>query len=98
MAATFAARLTAHLLGDFNLQTQWMVERKRRVRVLMLHAVTVTMATYLLLGAFHWRILLATLLTHFIMDAIKVYRLSDSLASLLADQFVHFAVVLGLVF
>jgi Protein of unknown function (DUF3307) len=96
MAATLAALLTAHLLGDFILQTDWMVGRKRRIWILVLHVVVVTSATYLLLGTFDWRILLAIFLTHFVMDAIKVYWLSDSLAPFLADQFVHLAVLAGL--
>ena len=31
MAETFVAILTAHLLGDFIFQTEWMIERKRRI-------------------------------------------------------------------
>jgi hypothetical protein len=96
MAATFVALLTAHLLGDFIFQTEWMIERKRRIWVLVLHVAIVASASYLLLGTFHWRILLVILLTHFVMDAVKAYYLSGSLASLLADQFVHLAVLLAL--
>ena len=36
------------------------------------------------------------LLTHAVMDAIRAYCLSDSLAPFLADQFVRLAVLLGL--
>lgn len=72
IASTFVAMFTAHLLGDFIFQTEWMVERKRRIWVLILHASIVTLASFLLLGAFEWRILMAILLTHFVMDAIKL--------------------------
>jgi hypothetical protein len=96
MASTFAAILTAHLLGDFILQTQWMIERKRQIWVLTLHVIAVTAASYLLLGAFHWRILLVIFLTHLAMDAIKVYFFRDSLAPFLGYHFVHLAVLLGL--
>jgi len=98
MAATFAALLTAHLLGDFIFQTRWMIEHKRQVWVLALHVAAVTSASYVLLGTFHWRILLVILLTHFAMDAIKVYYLSDSLAAFLADQLVHLTVLAGLAY
>jgi hypothetical protein len=96
MAETFVAILTAHLLGDFIFQTEWMIERKRWTWVLVLHAAIVALTSYLLLGTFHWRILLAILLTHFFMDAIQAHYLSGSLASSLVDQFVHLAVLLAL--
>lgn len=98
MPSTFAALLTAHLLADFILQTKWMVARKRHFWVLVLHVAVVTLASYLLLGTLHWAILLVILQTHFIMDAIKVYALSESLVPFLADQFVHLAVLAGLAY
>jgi len=98
MPSTFTAILTAHLLGDFIFQTRWMIDRKRQFGVLVLHVVVVTSLSYLLLGTLHWTILLVILQTHFIMDAIKVYALSDSLVPFLADQFVHLAVLAGLAY
>jgi hypothetical protein len=98
MAETFTALLAAHLIGDFVFQTEWMVERKRRPGILFLHVAILTALSCLLLGAFDWRILLAILATHFLMDAVKVHFLPDSLAPLLADQFVHLAVLLALAF
>jgi hypothetical protein len=96
MPSTFAAILTAHLLGDFIFQARWMVEHKHQFWVLVLHVTVVTSISYLLLGTLHWPILLVIFQTHLIMDAIKVYGLSDSLVSFLADQFAHFAVLAGL--
>lgn len=96
MPATFLAILTAHLLGDFILQPAWMIERKRQISILFLHAAVVTLASYLLLGAFHPAILLVILLTHLGIDAIKVYLLPNSLGPFLADQFMHLAVLVGL--
>jgi hypothetical protein len=98
MAATFAAILTAYLLADFIFQTKWTIDHKHQVWVLILHVAVVTSVSYILLGTFHWRILIVILLTHFVMDAIKVYGLSDSLGPFLADQFVHFAVLAGLAY
>ena len=79
MPATFIAILTAHLLGDFVLQPAWLIEHKRRISFLFLHAAIVTLATYLLLGALHSPILLIIFLTHLSTDAIKVYLCSNSL-------------------
>jgi len=96
MPATFIAILTAHLLGDFILQPAWMIEHKRRISILFLHAAVVTLASYLFLGTFHSAILLIILLTHLGIDAIKVYLCSNSLGPFLADQFIHIAVLVGL--
>jgi hypothetical protein len=96
MPGPFTAILAAHLLGDFVLQTDWMVRRKRLLWVLLLHAAIVAAVSCLLLGSLDWRIPLAVFLTHSFMDAIKAHLLRDSLASLLADQFAHLAVLLFL--
>jgi hypothetical protein len=96
MAETFVAILTAHLLGDFVLQTSWMVEHRRHLGVLLLHGTVVTLAAGLLMGSFHLPILLAILLTHLAMDAIKAYLMSDSLVPFLIDQLVHLAVLVAL--
>jgi len=96
MPATFLALLTAHLLGDFILQPSWMIERKRRISILLLHAVVITLASYLFLGTFYSAILLIIFLTHLGIDAIKVYLCSNSLGPFLADQSLHIAVLVGL--
>jgi len=96
MVATLTALITAHLLGDFIFQTGWMIQRKRRAGFLLLHVIGVTSASYILLGTFHWRILLAIFSTHLALDAIKVHFLSDRLASFLADQVAHLGVLLAL--
>jgi hypothetical protein len=98
MAETLAALLTAHLLGDFPFQTDWMVKHKRDVGVLLLHVLVVTVVSWLLLGAFHWQVLLAIFLTHTAMDLIKTHKMKDTLVSFLIDQFVHIAVLVGLVY
>ena len=96
MAETFTTILTAHLLGDFILQTNWMVKHKRNVGVLLFHVAVVTTASWLLMGSFQWLILLVIFLTHLGMDAIRAYRMSDSPVPFLIDQFVHLAVLVGL--
>ena len=96
MAETFVALLTAHLLGYFIFHPEWAIRRRRRIWALVLRAAIVTSASYVLLGTFHWRILSAILLANLVLAAIEVYGLSGSLASLLADQFAHFAVLVAL--
>lgn len=96
MATTFAAVLTAHLLGYLIYQAKWFVGRQRRIWALVLHAAVVTLASYLLLGTFHWKILLAIFLTHLVLGAIKVHFLSDSLTSLLVNESMCLAVLLSL--
>ncbi len=98
MAGTLTAILTAHLLGCFISQTAWMAGRKHRIWAPVLSAAIVTSASYLLLGSFHWQILLAIFLAHLTLDAIESSRPLLSLAALLAIQLSHFAVLLGLAF
>jgi hypothetical protein len=96
MPATLCAILTAYLLGTFVLQPQRIIERGPPVWRLLLHAASVTSASYLLLGTFHWRILLAILMTVAILGAIKVHKPSDSAGSFLVNQCAHLVVLVGL--
>jgi hypothetical protein len=88
--------LTAYLLGNFILRAERIVERTRPFWPLVLRGAVVTSISYLLLGAFHWRILLVILLTHVLMAAIKALMPSDSVAFFLVDQCVHLVVLFGL--
>jgi len=96
MAETFVAILTAHLLGDFIFQTEGMIKRKREWRIFLLHIVIVAITTYLLIGSFHWPILAVIILTHFIIDAMKLYWMKDSCLSFVIDQGSHLIVLIGL--
>src|SRR5271166_3516357 len=96
MAATFSAILTAYLLGNFVFHTEWVLKRERRIGTVVLHAAAITLASYLLLGAFHWRILAAILLTHLIAKTIQAGSRSDSLALFLGIHCAILAVCLGL--
>lgn len=93
MAETFVILLTAHLLGDFVLQGDWIIQRKKRFRVLALHAGLVTAASALLLGSLHAPILLIIFGSHFVIDAIKVRWLPDRAGTFIADQLMHVGVV-----
>ena len=98
MPETFCALLTAYLLGTFVLPAEWMSQPRHAVRHLTLRAAVVLSASCLLLGTFHWRILLAILLTLVLMAILRAYVLPDSVASFLLDQCAHLVVLLGLAF
>lgn len=96
MTDTLLVLLAAHLIADFPFQTGWLLQRKRKPVILLLHVVIVAVVTAGLLGGTPW-VLLATLTaTHLVMDAIKVYFLKDTLKAFLGDQLFHLAVIAGL--
>ncbi len=65
--------VAGHFLGDFVLQADWMVERKRRFGVVLLHAAIVAVVSCVLLGHVpSWWWLFPTLLvTHLLVDLAK---------------------------
>lgn len=95
MVQTLCILLTAHFLGDFVLQTEWMVKRKKDPKVILLHAVSVTAVSALMLGSFPVPVLLILLGSHFAMDSLKVHLFRDGIYIFLLDQLVHIAVIYG---
>lgn len=96
MMETFILLLTAHLLGDFVLQTRWMVQNKRRWWILGLHAILVGGVTIVLLGGFHPIIIPGVLVSHVLLDGIKVLADRDDAWAFVWDQAGHLAVLVGL--
>lgn len=94
MAATFTSILTAHLLGCFISHTAW--RPGRSLMSVLRSSAIVTSASYLLLGSFHWQILLAVFLAHAVMGTIEAHHRSDALTALLVVQLAHIAILLGL--
>ncbi|WP_425070392.1 DUF3307 domain-containing protein [Sagittula sp. S175] len=94
MLQTFVALLAAHMLGDFLLQTGWMVRRKRNVFVLLLHVAIHGALVTLALGGV-WQVALVAALAHLVIDIAKTYALPrrwrDTLAAFLTDQALHLA-------
>lgn len=88
--------LAAHLLADFPLQPDWLIERKRQLPYLIGHLLIVAVTAGALLGTPHWPLLGILVGTHALMDAVKLYLLPDTLGAFLLDQFVHLAVIVGL--
>ena len=96
MEVTFIMLLAAHLLADFTLQPDALIKRKRNVLYLGLHMLIVAGVAVLILGGFPWLLLGILVVTHLIMDAIKVYILGDTLFSFVIDQSVHLLVIVAL--
>lgn len=88
MPETFVTLLTAHLLGDFVFQPGWMVQHKRRLPVLILHAVIVTLLTGLAIRGVPAPLLPLVFLTHLLIDFVKA-RLKDTATTFVADQCAH---------
>lgn len=98
MADTLLALVAAHLIADFPLQSDWLLERKKNPVFLILHIAVVTATAALVLGFLSWPLLAVLAFTHLVMDAIKVHLLKDTLTSFFIDQFVHLSVIVGLAF
>jgi hypothetical protein len=98
MAETFLALFAAHLLADFVLQTSWIVQRKKRLEILLLHAAIVGLVTTVAIGGTGRDAMIAIgaiTLTHLAMDGLKAHKLPDQLWAFVLDQAVHILVVLG---
>jgi hypothetical protein len=96
MVETLFILLTAHLLGDFVLQWDWMVERKKEPKVLLSHAALVTAVSALLLGSLYVPLLLILLVSHMAIDALKVHAFRDGTYAFIGDQALHIVVIFGL--
>jgi hypothetical protein len=96
MVETLFILLTAHLLGDFVLQRDWMVKYKRDPRVLFIHAGQVTAVSALLLGTLDVPLLLILLVSHMVIDGLKVHAFRDDAYAFMGDQVLHIVAILGL--
>ena len=92
MAETLLALITAHLLGDFVLQTRRMVEQKKQFSVLLLHVLIVTALTALALRNLHRVILPVIFLSHLLFDGIKIRIRKHTFAVFMIDQMAHLIV------
>jgi hypothetical protein len=96
MTETFLILVAAHLLGDFVLQTDWMAERRKQLKVLVLHAALVTVASAVMLGRLHVPLLLILLASHLATDALKVHVFPTGIQTFLLDQALHLGVICAL--
>lgn len=87
----FSLLLAAHWIGDFGLQTRWMVAHKRNPAVLALHCGLHALITWGLVQEWGlWQLPLAIGLMHAAIDAGKL-ALPKTATSFIADQILHVA-------
>jgi len=91
----------AHFLGDFILQTDWMIRNRDKLWVLSLHAGIHLVLMVLLIGQSRlvlWPYLLLVALIHFLQDLIKILvtkmRPDWIKVSYVIDQFMHYVILL----
>jgi hypothetical protein len=90
--------LAAHFLGDFILQSDADVPKKRRSLILLRHAFTVAALGYVLCGLWGlWQIPLIIFLTHGLTDYIKTTLKKETAYSFILDQMVHLAIITGII-
>lgn len=96
MTETLVALALAHLLADFVLQTDWMVENKRRPAAFLLHIAIVGLASWACLGLALAPVALGLVtLSHGLIDWIKARWGGPGLGPFLADQTAHAAMILA---
>ncbi|MBN1542989.1 DUF3307 domain-containing protein [candidate division KSB1 bacterium] len=96
--APLISLVTAHLLGDFLLQTENDVARKTHFGVLFKHASLLAGLSYLLTGYWSsWHIPVAIFLAHFIFDYLKSRYTRNEPLFFYLDQLAHLLVIALLV-
>jgi hypothetical protein len=87
MAETLAALALAHMIGDYVLQSRWMVDHKRGMGFVA-HIAVVFVALAVCLGQVSL-IVVSVALAHTVIDLFKTFVLPDRLWSYLLDQLLH---------
>ncbi|MBV8687738.1 MAG: DUF3307 domain-containing protein [Alphaproteobacteria bacterium] len=100
MLETATSLITAHLVADFILQGEWLIQRKARFPYLLLHGGVVAGTAAVTLGLWSWAAAAALAViagTHLLIDCLKIRYGSDSLSAFLVDQLAHFLVIAAVV-
>jgi hypothetical protein len=96
MEKTVAVLIAAHFWGDFLLQPDWLVKRKKRLFFMMLHGAIHAVLVYVLYQEWaYWQIPLAILALHSTIDWVKQRCKSDTAAAFAWDQAVHILSLIG---
>ncbi len=83
--------LSAHLIADFLLQPRWLILRKQRYAILLLHALIHASLAYFFLQAWScWPLLIYILSLHTLIDFGKRF-LPDTTWAFVGDQLAHYA-------
>lgn len=89
------ALVSAHFLGDFVFQSDNDVKRKRSWLVFLKHIFFITSLTYVILGVFHnYVIILIIVVSHIIIDLIKLKIKKDNIWLFIVDQSLHLLILL----
>lgn len=99
MLETALLMVTAHLLGDFVFQPDWLLAAKRKTWGMAVHGLVLGALTALCLTPTTraaWYAAAIIVATHLAMDLIKTHRLGDRLWSFALDQLFHLAVIVAL--
>ncbi len=93
MIALLLILLSAHILGDFLLQTDGMVRKKKGFFGQALHAGIHALLAYVFVGLWlEWKLPAIIFITHMLIDVIKV-RSKNNLCNFVFDQLLHVAVI-----
>ncbi|AFH49475.1 Hypothetical protein IALB_1768 [Ignavibacterium album JCM 16511] len=87
--------VAAHFLSDFVLQTDLDVKQKKKLKIFLKHISLVTSVSYLFLGLFYnYLIPVFILITHSLIDLIKLKVKKDNIWIFLSDQFLHIIILI----
>lgn len=90
--------LAAHFLVDFVLQTDKDVKQKSRFLIFAKHIILLGILSYLFLGVFdNLTIVLSILITHTVIDLVKLKIRNDNVWIFISDQFAHIVVLIIIV-
>lgn len=94
--------ILAHLVGDFLFQTSNWVKKKEQYKakswILYFHVLIHGLLAFMALGSFeYWFIVLIIVITHFLIDAAKLYfqKNKTRIQWFVADQLLHLMVIIG---
>lgn len=92
----FVVLVCAHVLGDFLLQPNRLVENKHRFLILGFHSVIQAFLAWLFVGHWLlWKLPVIVLLSHLLIDLIK-RQVKDTALAFVADQTLHVIVLIAL--
>ena len=97
MERSIAILIAAHVMADFLLQPNWLVNRKGRFPFLLLHGLTHAAFVYAFYQAWaSWALPLAILVTHMAIDFAKQRAAKDTPKAFAWDQGIHILSLVGI--
>jgi len=92
-----AVLIAAHIIADLVLQTDDLVQRKKKLIFLVLHAAIHAVCTYLFLqSSTCWQAPLFVLIVHALIDSVKQRFWRETASAFIADQLTHLFSLMGL--